>query len=99
MGLKLKGTWATKTIDGVSYITDSPNGDYENNSHTALTSPVFEATSSETYLEIDHRYDFEKNYDKGIIELKVEGEDVWTEVGSYTGMSEQKSSLIAFTST
>ena len=49
-GFEIEGDWATKTIDGVSYITDSPNGDYENNSHTALTSPVFEATSSETIL-------------------------------------------------
>ena len=95
-GFEIVGDWATKTIDGVSYITDSPDGDYENNSHTALTSPVFEATSSEVYLEMDHKYDFEKGYDKGIIEIKPEGSDVWTEVKLFTARAETSSLLALY---
>ena len=45
---------------------------------------------------MDHKYDFEKGYDKGIIEIKPEGSDVWTEVKLFTARAETSSLLALY---
>ena len=87
-GFEISGTWGYKTIDGVSYLADSPDGNYENNSTSTLLSPPLVTTSEEVYLELVHTYSFERNYDMAYLEIKTESSEEWVELKSFTSYAD-----------
>ncbi len=66
--------------------TDSPLGNYANNTNISLTSPLFDLTGlSEVTLSIAHSYDLENGFDYGIIEYSTDDGATWLRVQSFTG--------------
>lgn len=79
--------WTTSTW-GVQNgsLTESPNGNYPNNSIRALTSSYFDASNAEWLLiQFKARWDIEKNYDYLAVQISDSGSNVWQNLcGMYT---------------
>ncbi|MEN8007801.1 MAG: M14 family zinc carboxypeptidase [Candidatus Krumholzibacteriota bacterium] len=67
----------------VSSLTDSPGGNYSDQSFTTAT---LNQTFSATGLSFWHKYDIESNYDYGRVQISADG-GPWTTVASYTGLA------------
>ena len=79
----LTGQWgpADEMHTAPGALTDSPVGDYANQTSTSATiDGSFQATS----LTFWHRYDLEDTYDFGHVQVSVEG-GAWETIASYTG--------------
>ena len=64
--------------------TDSPGGNYANETDVSLTSPVFDlAAARATRLSFRHIYDFESGFDAGSVEISTDGAS-WTPVRSFS---------------
>lgn len=88
------GNWAITTSRAVSPThawTDSPDGNYANNSGAngpSLTSPLFDCTGlSDITLSFSHGYAFENGFDRGYVEFSTDDGATWTPAASYTGTS------------
>jgi len=67
--------------------TDSSGGNYENNLTASLTSRAIDLSKLATAsLEFWHKYELEKDYDYGYIEISADNGSTWTQVKSYTGI-------------
>lgn len=81
--------WGTSTASkhlGNASATDSPSGNYNNNTNSSLTSTPINLTNfKETQLSFWHRYSLEQNYDFGRVEVSINGGASWTTLASYTG--------------
>ncbi len=90
-GWTTNGTWALTTSEyhsAPSSFTDSPGGDYADNTHNYLVSgEVFDL--SDAYFArviLWHKYNFEKGYDFGYIQVATDSSDnaAWQTLASYT---------------
>jgi carboxypeptidase T len=83
------GQWAITTTQSHSPThswTDSPAGNYGNNSNTSITSPLLDLSGvTNTQLSFWHRYDTEAGYDYCHVEVSTNGGSTWSEVASYNG--------------
>jgi hypothetical protein len=90
-GWSAGGFWAiVKTSDSsVGHAwTDSPAGDYLNNSDTALTSKLIDLSGlTDIALTIAHRYDFEEGFDYGMVEFSTDDGESWSRAAAFTGLT------------
>ncbi len=80
----LTGTWGTTTSlshSPTQSLTDTPIGNYTNNSITTATST---ATYQASVLSFWHRYTIEANYDYGHVQVSANG-GPWIDLGTFTG--------------
>ena len=90
-GWETNGTWNVTTSDyhsAPSSYTDSPGGPYENNTHNYLVSASpFDLTDAYfARVVFWHKYNFEKMYDHGYLQVSVDKNDgaSWVTIASYT---------------
>ncbi len=86
-GWILTGSWATTTSSSHSAthsLTDSPAGEYldQTSTSTTLASPVVLSTGST--LSFWHRYDIEDGWDYGRVQISADG-GPWVTLTSFTG--------------
>jgi PKD repeat protein/N-acetylneuraminic acid mutarotase len=90
-GWTTQGTWALSTEESYSPThawSDSPGGNYANNTNASLISPIFDLTYSmpgSLQLSFWHKYETEEGVDFCHVEVSTNGGSDWGEVGSYTG--------------
>ena len=89
-GWTTNGSWGVSTVyahSGRYSVTDSPGGNYANNSNTSLISPVLDLTGTASpALTFYHRYSIESGWDYGMIEISNDGGvTFWPAVRSFTG--------------
>ncbi|MFH0894910.1 MAG: hypothetical protein V2A54_10790, partial [Bacteroidota bacterium] len=81
--------WAQTTESAHSGLiswTESPNGYYSSNLTSALTSPTIDLTKTiSASIEFWHKYEFEKDYDYGYVEVSSNSGTTWTQIKSFTG--------------
>jgi carboxypeptidase T len=81
--------WAITTTQSHSPThswTDSPSGNYYDNSNTWITSPLLDLTgATDTVLSFWHRYYTEATYDFCHVEVSTDGGSTWSEVAVYDG--------------
>jgi len=94
----LEGEWARVPFVGRgTIVTDSPNGDYENNTDASLTSPVIDLKGvSNATLHFDARYTIEPKHDACHVEIETDGwfGKKWKKLVSLDGFSDWKSHQI-----
>ncbi len=80
------GPWATVTYQNESVITDSPSGNYSNNSVRTLriTNPISLQDITEPTLSFKAAYDLESGYDFVLVQASATTSN-WTELGRITG--------------
>lgn len=91
-GWTTNGLWSVTTStahSGAYSVTDSPGGNYSDNSNTWLASSRIDLTATNTpKLTFWHRYQLESCCDDGYVELSTNGGSTWTNItpgGSYSG--------------
>lgn len=67
-------------------FSDSPAGNYADNTNTSLTLPVWNLNSADSSLVVRMNYNIENRYDNGYVEVSTNGE-VWSRLDTVTGMS------------
>ncbi|MEM4160641.1 MAG: M14 family zinc carboxypeptidase, partial [Thermoplasmata archaeon] len=85
----LQSPWGlTTTAHTGSYaLTDSPSGNYQNNTNISATYNSFiliPANAEIATLSFWHKYDLENNYDFGYVEVSTDG-STWQQLARYTG--------------
>ncbi len=66
--------------------TDSPNGNYANNSDVWLVSPLLNLSQAAgVTLTFAHSYNFESGFDYGIVEFSRDDGSTWKRAGAFTG--------------
>jgi subtilisin family serine protease len=80
--------WGIKDADGVTMVSDSPDGFYTNGLDKSVVSKEIDVGTSDLVLELRQRYDLEKDFDFGLIELSLDSGLTWQEVGRVSGKSE-----------
>jgi hypothetical protein len=88
------GNWTAENQWGVvevpgrgKVLTDSPNGNYDNNRNDSITSrPISLTNLTGSTLMFEANYDLENNYDKLFVEVSEDGQ-TWNELARYTGGS------------
>ncbi|MDD3143498.1 MAG: M14 family zinc carboxypeptidase [Candidatus Cloacimonetes bacterium] len=80
------GSWAAVTHLGESVITDSPSGNYSNNSFRTLTitNPISLQNITEPTLSFKTVYDLESGYDFVLVQASTSTSN-WTELGRISG--------------
>ncbi len=96
------GTWGLVTEPGRGQVfTDSPDGEYNENTDSALTSKAFSLTGFEnSKLYLDLKHDVEQKHDEVVVEVygKRWFWTKWREVESFTGMGDFKTHQIDLSS-
>ncbi|HZN10562.1 MAG TPA: M36 family metallopeptidase, partial [Blastocatellia bacterium] len=65
---------------------DSPAGNYASNSRAALTSPPLDLTDlTDVVLTFAQSYDFERNFDFGVVEYSLDEGETWSRAAAFTG--------------
>jgi subtilisin family serine protease len=85
---KLGGSWSLANLSGVSVLTDSANGSYQNNIDIAAETVDFPFTDNDLMLDVKSRYQLESAYDYGYIELSKDQGQTWIELKKVTGSSD-----------
>lgn len=87
-----EGSWALTETDAHSSShswTDSPEGNYADNSNSSITSiSIVLSSLTDPVLSFWTRYALEAGGDYGYVEVSVNGID-WTTVGTYTGTNDR----------
>jgi len=82
-------TWALTTSSSHSQthsFTDSPAGNYGNNTNSWLRSPIFDLSGEGGFeLNFWNRYSTEEGWDFIFVEYSVDGGSTWSELSNYTG--------------
>nr|MDK2850366.1 carboxypeptidase [Candidatus Cloacimonadota bacterium] len=78
--------WAITTDGDLSVLTDSPSGNYGNNTNRTitLTEPISLANIESPYLSFKARWDLETGYDYVYVEGSPNGSS-WSQLASFTG--------------
>ncbi len=89
-GWTTNGSWGVTTAyahSGSYSVTDSPGGNYVDNTNTSLISPVLDLTGTTSpTLSFYHRYTLEPSFDYGYVEISTNGGVTFgSPVRSYTG--------------
>lgn len=94
LGWTAEGTWAITTATSHSSShswTDSPNGDYPDDSSTSLTSATLDLSSiTDPTLELWQRFNLESGYDYGYVEISTDGGSSWSAVATVNGSSNRQ---------
>lgn len=94
----LEGQWARVNYPGRGVIvTDSPEGDYDNNVDASLVSPPLDLSGlTNAKLNFDARYTIEPKHDACLVEVETNGwfGKKWKEIGRLDGFSEWKNQEI-----
>ena len=80
--------WGDVLGDEFTYISDSPEGNYENNVDASLVTSEFSDIGKELVLVVETEYDLETRYDYGYIDISVDNGE-WQTVREYNGRSEK----------
>ncbi len=82
----VSGAWASVQYLGESAITDSPSGNYANNTFRTLriTDPISLQGIQEPTLSFNAAYDLENGYDFVLVQASASTSN-WTDLGSITG--------------
>ena len=88
----VEGDWNVQIADENTFITDSPDGNYANNSNASVVSNEIQVSTSETLVAFDSSYDLETRYDFGYFEVQSDGGD-WQEVAKFNGMQSWKTNM------
>jgi subtilisin family serine protease len=87
-GVTMDEPWGLQKVDGRGTVfSDSPSGDYSSEADVSLTLPAVEVTDPAMILAFDTAYDFEENYDFGVVEVSTDNGATWTELTLVTGES------------
>jgi carboxypeptidase T len=87
-GWTLSGDWATTGTSSHSpgqSLTDSPAGEYSNNSVSSATLTLPSPLASGAGISFWHRYRLEDTWDFGYLQVSTDGL-VWSTLASYTGL-------------
>lgn len=83
------GTWAIVNTRGASPLrswTDSPAGNYANNTDISLVSPQFDFTGlSNLTLSFAQSYEMEEGFDFGAVEVSTDDGQTWRRIAAATG--------------
>ncbi|WP_141735622.1 S8 family serine peptidase [Oligoflexus tunisiensis] len=85
---QLGGTWSLANKNGLSVLTDSATGSYQNNIDIAAETVDFPFTDSDLMLDVKNRYQLESAYDYGYVELSKDQGQTWIELKKLTGSSD-----------
>ncbi len=90
-GWETNGSWAVVTTDyhsSPSSFTDSPGGEYSNDTHNYLVSSgSFDLTDAYfARIVFWHKYNFERGFDYGYVQIGLNKDDnaTWTTIARYT---------------
>jgi hypothetical protein len=83
---ELDDTWGTQSEDNNTFLSDSPQGDYqsEENSSATLTEPIDLANSTYAFIFFDAKFELELNYDFVYLEASSDGNS-WFVIATFTG--------------
>ena len=101
-GWTLEGKWARVPYDGRgTIVTDSPEGDYDNDYEASLISPPIDLKNvNNATLHFDARYTIEPKHDACVVEIETDGwwGKTWKKLTRLDGFSEWKSHQIDLSS-
>ena len=80
--------WGVRDVNGITMISDSPAGFYANGIDKSVVSKDIDVGTSDLVLEVRQRFDLEKEFDFGFIELSLDGGLTWKEAGRVNGTSD-----------
>ncbi len=80
--------WAVTKIEGLSVLSDSPDGLYANGLDKSAVSKEIKLNKAPLLLELRMRYELEKDYDFGFIEYSLDDGRHWTEIAKVNGTSD-----------
>lgn len=83
--MKTNGGWGVQVIDGNSYFTDSPNGNYRARSKNYLELPAINLSGHSYILNLKSSYKLEAEYDFVTISLRSDFDRRWKELIKFTG--------------
>lgn len=93
-----EGSWGVVTEPGRGQVfTDSPDGDYNENTNASLTSKSFSLKGYEnSKLYLDLKHDVEQKHDEVVVEVFGKGWffKKWREVKTFTGGGDWKTNVI-----
>lgn len=75
--------WGVELMDGNSFISDSPSGNYVNYLDASIVTESYDVQPG-LLLVMQTKYEIETNYDYGYVEVSVDEGD-WTTLSSLTG--------------
>ncbi len=89
------GTWAQVDVAGRGKVwTDSPDGDYANNTNNGMTSRAIDLSGiTGSKLIFDEKHATENRYDKVHVEASADGQ-TWSGLAQYTGTGDWSSKTI-----
>lgn len=85
--LGLTPPWGVRESDEITMISDSPDGYYQNGINKSVMTKSIDLGQSELILEIRHRFELEKEFDYGYVEISVDGGRTFKVVGQVNGTS------------
>lgn len=80
--------WGIETTDqdrSNTALSDSPNGNYENDVNTTIQLPKFAAAFTDLILSFDILYALENRYDFAFCEISLDSGENWKQLWSVTG--------------
>ena len=80
--------WTVRTVGDISMVSDSPLGLYANSLDKSVVSRDITLGTSELVLELRHKFELEKDFDFGLIEVSLNSGLNWKEVGRVNGSSD-----------
>ncbi len=85
----LEDDWGTQTENNNTFLSDSPNGNYQNdeNSSATLTDAIDLSTASYAFIIFDAKYSLETNYDFAYFEVSTDGNS-WNTIATFNGNSD-----------
>ncbi len=84
---RLDTPWGLVNKDGISFLSDSPSGSYQNNQEIIAETVDYSIADSDLILDLKTRYQLEANYDFGYIELSRDLGQTWVQLAKLSGNS------------
>lgn len=93
-GVTAEGNWGNQDVDNRTVFSDSPEGNYARNETTSMTLSPFAIEGNDVALGFQLKFDIEKKYDHGYLDVSENGTD-WQTVQSYTGSMDWRQQTIS----
>lgn len=84
----VNGPWGIEEVDGVTFISDSPGGTYNNKINVSIESEEIELPHSESTMVLRTSYNIETRYDFAYFEISVDSGETWIELDKFSGFSD-----------
>lgn len=76
-------------IGGSNVWATNLHGNYQDNANCWIQTPAIDLTGLQVAeLEFAHWYNFERNWDFGLVEISTDNGDTWTELARYTDLKQ-----------